>query len=445
MTVSPGPGKRPAQTLAERFWSIARAHEADAGDDTDPVAVVEHVLAILDALDRGEVGDGVSVSTLSFLQLLRSHEVGGDLSYASPEQIRGEEMDERSLVFSVGVLMFERLTGRHPFGLTQSERRIARISRGEFGSGVNYFPNVSAGLRSVLMRAMGPFPQERFETLAAMRTQLEKFVHAEQTQPKVRLPGTDDSDLRPPPGLSQVSMLAQSDVTRGTSRANTHVDDAPVRPWWDFGRAAPAVWLAIGAAGATIAFFVVGAASRPDAPSPAKAPSAALVTAEPAPPPPSTAPAVTPLEPESEPAAKPTPPPAPAPTPPPAPAPTPAPTPAPAPAPTPAPAATPALPSATFDPERGGQLAVDAARACFPGRLAGPGLQLGIGILFTKEGRASKFYFAHNERATLAERRCLVDHLLGANVGARRQGGLVVEYTLHVTATGGKATIKPRQ
>ena len=154
---------RKPESLAERFWSIARAREL-TGDDPeipDPVSVVNHVLAILDEVDMGHVGDDLSVNTVSFLHLLRVHEMGGDLSYASPEQIGGGELDERSLVFSIGVLIFERLTGRHPFGAAGNPQRVARISKVEFGSGVNYFPTVPSGLRTVLMKAMGPFREER--------------------------------------------------------------------------------------------------------------------------------------------------------------------------------------------------------------------------------------------------------------------------------------------
>jgi len=112
------PRKRHPGTLAERFWSLAHSAGQKDADSTDPEprAVVRHVLKILDALAAGEVGDGVSQCSMSFLALLRQHEAMGDLSYASPEQARGENLDERSLVFSVGILLFEELTGRRVLG-----------------------------------------------------------------------------------------------------------------------------------------------------------------------------------------------------------------------------------------------------------------------------------------------------------------------------------------
>lgn len=198
------------RTLSERFWSIARGMDSGRSepDQVKPVAVVRHVLAVLDALERGEGQDGsLSINTVSFLKLLREHELRGDLSYASPEQIRGETMDERSLVFSVGVLLFERLTGRHPFGAEGNyPRRVARIRKGELGSGVNYFPTVPAGLRTVLMRAMGPFPEERWANLSELRARLEQFVDDESPAP--RLPGTSADASDPHDGPTRIVRMA---------------------------------------------------------------------------------------------------------------------------------------------------------------------------------------------------------------------------------------------
>lgn len=196
--VASAPERHPV-SLSERFWSIARVRSGTGveGDSVDPVLVVRHVLSIMDALDRGESAGPVSVRTISFLKLLRESEQRGDLSYAAPEQISGEMLDERSLVFSVGVLLFERLTGRHPFGAEgNSVRRVARIRKGEFGSGVNYFPTVPIGLRTILMKAMGPFPEERWSTLKELRSHLEQFVEQEQPA-SVHLPGTSPAHARP--------------------------------------------------------------------------------------------------------------------------------------------------------------------------------------------------------------------------------------------------------
>ena len=175
--MSDEPPVKPAESLAERFWSIARATAADAATEAgEPVAVVGHVLQILDQLHAGHTGAGVTANTMSFLVLLRQHQIMGDLTYASPEQARGEEMDERSLVFSVGVLLFEKLTGRHPFGTDENPRRHARMQKGELGSGVNFLPKIPEALRKILVRAMGPFREERYETLNQLRTALERFT-----------------------------------------------------------------------------------------------------------------------------------------------------------------------------------------------------------------------------------------------------------------------------
>jgi hypothetical protein len=211
--------RRAPGSLSERFWSIAKS-AGPLGDDTtspEPAAVVRHVLRILDALSAGEVGDGVSHATVSFLQMLRQQEQAGDLSYASPEQARGESLDERSLVFSVGVLLFEELTGRHPFGAMASGRRFSRIQKGELGSGVQYFPQVPGHLRNVLMKAMGPFPEERFRSLDELRDQLERFAEGrpEDSSP-ARLP------RRPLRGLAPTHAdLAFASVEEATTKVRS--------------------------------------------------------------------------------------------------------------------------------------------------------------------------------------------------------------------------------
>ncbi|MCA9664293.1 MAG: hypothetical protein KC503_01860, partial [Myxococcales bacterium] len=161
-----------ANTIADVFWQAAEA----PSDDRTAHDVVLHALLALRAFDAGDVRSPKDGNPLRLMGLVAEMGLEEDLVYASPELVRGETFDVRALVFTLGVLIFERLTDRHPFGSSDNPTRLARLRRGEMGSGVNYLPSVPKDLRAILMRAMGPFPEERYGTLAELRSELAEFV-----------------------------------------------------------------------------------------------------------------------------------------------------------------------------------------------------------------------------------------------------------------------------
>lgn len=158
--------------LALSFWAAAGAFPAGAA----PREVARRACLALDTLQQGEPGgsreSGGALGPRALLARLAESPLG---PYAAPEVVRGDGGDERALVFAVGVLVFERLTAHHPFGSTP-DVRVSRLRRGELGSGVNYFPAVPRQLRTILLRAMGPFPEVRYEGLAALRADLWRFA-----------------------------------------------------------------------------------------------------------------------------------------------------------------------------------------------------------------------------------------------------------------------------
>jgi hypothetical protein len=417
------PESKAPETLAERFWSLARAAEQE-DDPTEPVAVCEHALRVLDQLDAGQVGDDLTARTLSFLALLRQYEVKGDLLYASPEQARGEQMDERALVFSVGVLIFEKLTGRHPFGEQANPERLARIKRGEMASGVNYFPIVPPGLRQVLLKAMGPFPEERWSSLLEMRAQLERYIDQSKNpqdysgplkappRPLPALPSDEDPtqlvSRRPAPGPEvDLVRMARASARQGAARLETQpaipnqfgpsvlIDDTSLRPRRRVGGVA--LGMVAGALIASLAFWLAwpGRSSEKTAPATATRPAA---------------PAASAASPESA---------------------------RPATAPPPETTPPPSAPALAFDVVLGGKNAAAAARRCFAQDRR---VQFGASLLYDgKTGRSRKLYFPASPGLTPPERSCLVKNLIGLDAGAPPKNGTIVTYAFHITPSAATA------
>jgi serine/threonine-protein kinase len=101
------------------------------------------------------------------------------LRYSSPEQLLGVEADGRSDIFSVGTLMYEALTGAHPFDADGTFDTIQAVCEREPIPPTRRHPDrrVPRELEAVCMRALRKLPEDRFrspgEMAQAMRASLE--------------------------------------------------------------------------------------------------------------------------------------------------------------------------------------------------------------------------------------------------------------------------------
>ncbi len=93
----------------------------------------------------------------------------GTFQYMAPEQLRGEEADERSDLFAVGVLLVEALVGKPPFSGEAPPRLLNSIQQG-FDS--ELLPAGSGRLATVLRRALDYEPERRYASLRELRHDL---------------------------------------------------------------------------------------------------------------------------------------------------------------------------------------------------------------------------------------------------------------------------------
>lgn len=88
----------------------------------------------------------------------------GTLAYMSPEQIRGSDVDARTDIYALGIMLYELIAGQPPFK-PQNLYEAAHMHINEPPPLLTTFrPEVSPGLASVIMRAIAKDPQQRFQT-----------------------------------------------------------------------------------------------------------------------------------------------------------------------------------------------------------------------------------------------------------------------------------------
>jgi serine/threonine-protein kinase len=99
--------------------------------------------------------------------------VKGTTGYMSPEQVRGESLDGRSDVFSVGVMLHELLTGERLFAGRDEREEMVKIVQGPIPRPIQRAPHVPEAVSSLVMKALERNPAERFPTAKDMAKAIE--------------------------------------------------------------------------------------------------------------------------------------------------------------------------------------------------------------------------------------------------------------------------------
>lgn len=101
----------------------------------------------------------------------------GSVHYISPEQARGGTIDEKTDIYSVGVMMYEMLTGKLPFeadspvSVALKQIQVAPMRP----TLIN--PEIPEGLEAITMRAMEKDPARRYQSAAEMLRDIDQFKH----------------------------------------------------------------------------------------------------------------------------------------------------------------------------------------------------------------------------------------------------------------------------
>ncbi len=109
----------------------------------------------------------------------------GTVGYMSPEQVRGQTVDNRSDIFSLGTLMYEMVAGEHPFRGDSPADTMSAILREDPKELTGINPNVSPGLDRVIRHCMEKSPEQRFQSARDLAFQLDVLSSGSGTMPTV--------------------------------------------------------------------------------------------------------------------------------------------------------------------------------------------------------------------------------------------------------------------
>jgi serine/threonine protein kinase len=102
----------------------------------------------------------------------------GTVSYMSPEQARGKEVDGRTNIFSLGVVMHEMLAGQLPFAGETMSDVLASILQAEPASPGSLNPRVPAELDRVTSKTLAKDREQRYQSATELLSDLRRATTA---------------------------------------------------------------------------------------------------------------------------------------------------------------------------------------------------------------------------------------------------------------------------
>lgn len=147
--------------------------------------------------------------------LTKSGHIVGTPVYMAPEQLRGERLDHRSDLYSLGVILYQMLTGRPPFDSPDSDLVAIIYKHLEMKPDpiAELNPEVPPAVEAVVMKALSKNADDRYQNALAFSNALREAAGVRGSSadiPTLNQPDQPTRALRTPPSTSQLRRLAQS-------------------------------------------------------------------------------------------------------------------------------------------------------------------------------------------------------------------------------------------
>ena len=156
----------------------------------------------------------------------------GSVHYFSPEQARGSNVGPSSDIYSVGVMLFEMVTGRVPFDGDSDIAIAVKHLQDRPPLASAYVPDIPHGLDSIIVKCMQKTPERRYSSMRQMVTELDALmvdpngvygiIGAGPEEPEPKQPSGTVS-FRQDPNYDKITDLEKSAEARRLSRLRDNI------------------------------------------------------------------------------------------------------------------------------------------------------------------------------------------------------------------------------
>ncbi|HUQ90641.1 MAG TPA: protein kinase [Bryobacteraceae bacterium] len=181
-------------------------------------------------VDPSATGPDVATKT-NVAPLTNDGAIMGTAAYMSPEQAEGKKLDARSDIFSLGIILYEMLTGQRPFRGETNVSTMAAILREEPKPVTSLSSALPSELDRIVSRCLRKNPARRFQTMADLQVALEELreeAESGKLNPTAAVPASSPASRWPWIAFAACGFLAAAAAFWYASRP------VPPRPEYSF-------------------------------------------------------------------------------------------------------------------------------------------------------------------------------------------------------------------
>ena len=117
------------------------------------------------------------IAKISDTNLTRAGHLKGKFSYMSPEQAHGENLDERTDIFCLGIILWEVLTGKRLFASKNELSSLKKIKNCDIPNAQKINPKIPTELNNIVKKALSKNKNSRYKTAAKLEQDLSIFLN----------------------------------------------------------------------------------------------------------------------------------------------------------------------------------------------------------------------------------------------------------------------------